>query len=55
MAAYEGRRQVRYDLADPHLARALSELAQIVLAIDSDEPCLDDKAAAASTPAETGW
>lgn len=46
-ATYEGR-QVRYTLADPHLARALTELAQIVLAVDTTEPCLDD----AATPLE---
>jgi hypothetical protein len=46
VATYEGR-QVRYALADAHLARALSELAQVVLAVDTDEPCVDtDKPAA---------
>jgi len=34
VATYEGR-QVRYALADAHLARALSELAQVVLAVDT--------------------
>lgn len=54
VATYEGR-QVRYALADPHLARALAELVQIVLAVDTAEPCLDDEppAVAASTSAET--
>jgi DNA-binding transcriptional ArsR family regulator len=42
VAAYE-RRQVRYALADAHLARALSELVQVVLAVDTDEPCVDDE------------
>ena len=39
IATYEGR-QVRYDLADPHLARALRELVAVVLAVDTD--CVDD-------------
>lgn len=39
VAAYEGR-QVRYALADEHLARALRELAQVVLAVDTGQPCL---------------
>jgi DNA-binding transcriptional ArsR family regulator len=41
VATYEGR-QVRYTLADPHLASALDELAKVVLAVDTAEPCLDD-------------
>lgn len=44
-ATYEGR-QVRYELADAHLARALGELVQVVLAVDTEQPCLDD----ANTP-----
>src|SRR5881628_2423024 len=40
VATYEGR-QVRYALADPHLAEALNELAQVVLAVDTGERCLD--------------
>jgi DNA-binding transcriptional ArsR family regulator len=43
-ASYEGR-QVRYELADAHLARALGELVQIVLAVDTDQPCIDDQPA----------
>src|ERR1700759_3809025 len=39
MATYEGR-QVRYALADAHLARALRELTNVVLAVDMDQPCL---------------
>ena len=42
VATYEGR-QVRYALADAHLARALRELAQVVLAVDADQRCIDDK------------
>jgi ArsR family transcriptional regulator, cadmium/lead-responsive transcriptional repressor len=41
VATYEGR-QVRYSLADAHLARALNELVQVVFAVDSEQPCLDD-------------
>lgn len=37
VAAYEGR-QVRYELADAHLARALRELVDVVLAVD----CADE-------------
>lgn len=40
VAGYEGRR-VRYDLADPHLARALRELVQVVLAVEPGEDCDD--------------
>jgi DNA-binding transcriptional ArsR family regulator len=42
VATYEGR-QVRYDIADAHLARALRELAHVVLAVDMDQPCLADR------------
>ncbi|MEV0057551.1 transcriptional regulator, ArsR family [Saccharopolyspora shandongensis] len=41
VATYEGR-QVRYSLADAHLARALGELVQVVLAVETDQPCLND-------------
>lgn len=47
VASYEGR-QVRYALADPHLARALRELTQLVLAVDPAQPCLDDDQPAGS-------
>lgn len=40
VATYEGR-QVRYGLADEHWARALREMVQVVLAIDTEQPCLD--------------
>lgn len=42
VATYQGR-QVRYALADAHLARALSELVQVVLAVEPTENCMDDK------------
>ena len=41
IATYEGR-QVRYSLADDHLARALRELVHVVLAVDTAQPCLDE-------------
>jgi DNA-binding transcriptional ArsR family regulator len=43
VATYQGR-QVRYSLADPHLARALGELLDVVLAVDTEQPCLDEPA-----------
>jgi DNA-binding transcriptional ArsR family regulator len=43
VATYEGR-QVHYALADPHLAHALRELVQVVLAVDPEEPCVDEPA-----------
>lgn len=41
VAAYEGR-QVRYELADAHLARALRELVDVVLAVDPTDDCADE-------------
>jgi DNA-binding transcriptional ArsR family regulator len=41
VAATEGR-QTRYEIADPHLARALSALVDAVLAVDDGEPCADE-------------
>jgi DNA-binding transcriptional ArsR family regulator len=38
VATYQGR-QVRYDIADPHLARALTELADVVLAVEPGPDC----------------
>lgn len=48
VATYEGR-QVRYTLADAHLADALSELVKVVLAVDTSQPCLDDRESAVGT------
>jgi DNA-binding transcriptional ArsR family regulator len=48
VASYEGR-QVRYTLADAHLARALTELVQMVLAVDSGRSCVDEGASSALT------
>jgi ArsR family transcriptional regulator, cadmium/lead-responsive transcriptional repressor len=55
VATSEGR-QVRYAIADGHLARALGELVQVVLAVDTGQPCLDDDqpVRAAPTPVEAG-
>jgi DNA-binding transcriptional ArsR family regulator len=54
VATYEGR-QVRYTLADPHLARALGELVQVVLAVDTVQPCVDeDESATAAIAVEVG-
>jgi DNA-binding transcriptional ArsR family regulator len=54
VATYEGR-QVRYTLADEHLSRALDELVNLVLAVDSSQPCMDGQVPAhATTAAETG-
>lgn len=35
-------REMRYELADAHLAHALSDLLDVVLAVDTGEPCMDD-------------
>ncbi|MBE0009657.1 MULTISPECIES: Cd(II)/Pb(II)-sensing metalloregulatory transcriptional regulator CmtR [unclassified Arthrobacter] len=39
-AALEGR-QTRYDIADPHLASALTALVDVTLAVDESAPCID--------------
>jgi ArsR family transcriptional regulator, cadmium/lead-responsive transcriptional repressor len=44
-------RQTRYEIADPHLTRAISELVSVVLAIDAGEPCVDDDAPESHAPA----
>ncbi|MBI3429306.1 MAG: winged helix-turn-helix transcriptional regulator [Actinobacteria bacterium] len=40
VALPEGR-QTRYEIADPHLTRALSVLMNVVLAVDESAECLD--------------
>lgn len=45
VAAWQGR-TARYELADPHLARALRELIDVVLAVDADPTCSSDSTAA---------
>lgn len=41
IAEPEGR-QTRYEIADAHLTKALTSLVTVVLAVDSDAPCVDD-------------
>ena len=40
VAEPEGR-QTRYEIADPHLAAALTALVEVTLAVDENEPCID--------------
>src|SRR5699024_1306847 len=40
VAEPEGRK-TRYEIADPHLARALSALVDVTLAVDANAPCID--------------
>jgi ArsR family transcriptional regulator, cadmium/lead-responsive transcriptional repressor len=42
VAAVAEGRQTRYELADPHLAPAISALMTVVLAVDEGSPCADD-------------
>ena len=41
VAAVPEGRQTRYEIADPHLTRALAALVDVVLAVDDGEPCSD--------------
>jgi hypothetical protein len=41
IAEVEGR-QTRYEIADPHLTRALERLVDVVLAVDDGVPCADE-------------
>lgn len=41
MAAVPEGRQTRYEIADPHLTRALAALVEVVLAVDDGEPCTE--------------
>lgn len=41
VATPEGRR-TRYEIADPHLTRALDSLVDVVLAVDDGSGCTDD-------------
>ena len=34
-------RQTRYEIADPHLAAALTALVDVTLAVDEHAPCMD--------------
>ncbi|MFI8696867.1 MULTISPECIES: Cd(II)/Pb(II)-sensing metalloregulatory transcriptional regulator CmtR [Dietzia] len=40
VAVPEGR-QTRYEIADPHLARSLSSLVEVTLAVNENAPCLE--------------
>ncbi|GAA1628249.1 metalloregulator ArsR/SmtB family transcription factor [Leucobacter chromiireducens subsp. solipictus] len=40
VAEPEGR-QARYEIADPHLAAALTALVDVTLAVDEQVPCID--------------
>jgi len=40
VAEPEGR-QTRYEISDPHLARALITLVDVTLAVDQDKACLN--------------
>jgi DNA-binding transcriptional ArsR family regulator len=40
VAEPEGR-QTRYEIADPHLTRALTALLDVTLAVDESAPCID--------------
>ena len=40
VAEPEGR-QTRYEIADPHLAAALTSLIDVTLAVDEAAPCID--------------
>ncbi|RZS64410.1 ArsR family transcriptional regulator [Agromyces ramosus] len=42
VAVPEGRR-TRYEIADPHLTRAIGELIGSVLAVDEGAPCMDER------------
>lgn len=42
VAQIEGR-QTRYEIADPHLTRALDALVDVTLAVDESAPCLDPR------------
>lgn len=42
VAAVPEGRQTRYEIADPHLTRALGSLVDVVLAVDDGEACSDE-------------
>lgn len=41
VAVPEGR-QTRYEIADPHLAAAMTALVDVTLAVDEEAECVDD-------------
>lgn len=52
VAEPEGR-QTRYEIADPHLAAALTVLVDVTLAVDEDEVCLDPECTTPGCGAKT--
>lgn len=52
VAEPEGR-QTRYEIADPHLGRALTALVDVTLAVDESAPCVDPACSIAGCCAET--
>jgi DNA-binding transcriptional ArsR family regulator len=42
VAAVPEGRHTRYEIADPHVTRALSSLVDVVLAVDDGTECVDD-------------
>ena len=42
VAESEGR-QTRYEIADPHIAAALTALVDVTLAVDESVPCMDQQ------------
>ncbi|MGV8912007.1 MAG: Cd(II)/Pb(II)-sensing metalloregulatory transcriptional regulator CmtR [Rhodoglobus sp.] len=44
VATPEGR-STRYEISDAHLARALTEMFDVVLAVDDGTPCIDEDCA----------
>lgn len=52
-ASYQGR-QVRYEISDPHLARALHELLAVVLAVDTGPACLHQADRSSAPSQEAG-
>ncbi|KRC51017.1 ArsR family transcriptional regulator [Leifsonia sp. Root227] len=42
VVAVPSGRSTRYEIADPHLTRALTSLVDVVLAVDDGEPCADE-------------
>lgn len=42
IAAVPEGRQTRYEIADPHLTKALDALLDVVLAVDDGSGCMDE-------------
>jgi len=53
VAEPEGR-QTRYEIADPHLAAALTALVDVTLAVDESAPCIDPHCSVPGCCAATG-